>query len=92
MGEAVKGRDRSKSVMLHCGGGPVARGRERAPLARQTFGFFLSLGELGGETLGAASQLELALAQLSRAPHQVDPLGGQPRLLESQRFGMVAFE
>src|SRR5262249_17173009 len=50
------------------------------------------LGQLGGQPLGAPRQLRLALAQLPRAPHEIDALRRQARLLEPQRLGVIALE
>ena len=71
---------------------PIARGRQGAPFSREALGLRLRLGELGREPVGAAAQLDLALAQLARAPHQVDALRGQSRLLQAERLGVIALE
>ena len=74
------------------GGRPITRRRQGPALAGEPRGLGLRLGELGGEPLGATTQLDLPLAQLARAPHEIDALRGESRLLQAQRLGVVALE
>ena len=83
------------ALLLQCdelGGDPVARDGQRGLLRSEPLGLHSRLGELGRESFGAAPQLDLALTQLAGAPHEVDALGGEPRLLETQRFGVIALQ
>ena len=74
------------------GRGTITRGGERASLAQEALGLGLGLGELAGQPLGAPGQLRLAFTQLTGAAHEIDALGGEPRLLQAECLGMIALD
>ena len=71
---------------------PVTRGGQHDALGHELSGLRPRLRQLRGQPLRAPRQLHLALAQLAGAPHEVDALRREPRLLEAQRLCVVALQ